>query len=396
MAIYRRVLSFAFPSEALTRDILLICLSNVIGAFGEGLYSWVFPLYVRSLQADYLQLGIVLSTVIGFAALVPLPGGLLADRFDRKKILILSWTPWVLAPFIYSFATNWTQLIPGTFCFGVSMIGIPAVNAYVVTAVPNKKTLTQALSLIWSSYFFSYIFAPATGGFLATIIGMRWVFRTAGILCAIATSVFFFIHSQHPHMENEMEPEATLSKTEEKRLWRKIIIWSAFLAAAFFFINIGRPYVQTFLSESVKMSELQVGLFGSISFAGMTFIGIGVSRMGDRWKKSGAMGICLLLYAISIIPLMLTNNIGFLMFIAFFLGGSAASNTLTSSYAAAIAPKSKRGLWLSIPQTAILISSFIAPYLGAYLYTFSPTYAFTISITAMPILVGYAILRLKD
>jgi MFS family permease len=396
MAIYRRVLSFAFPSEALTRDILLICLSNVIGAFGEGLYSWVFPLYVRSLQADYLQLGIVLSTVIGFAALVPLPGGLLADRFDRKKILILSWTPWVLAPIIYSFAANWTQLIPGTFCFGISMIGIPAVNAYVVTAVPNKKTLTQALSLIWSSYFFSYIFAPATGGYLATVIGMRWVFRIAGILCAIATSVFFFIHSQHPHKENEIEPEVALPKTEERRLWRKIITWSAFLAAAFFFINIGRPYVQTFLSEGVKMSEFQVGLFGSISFAGMTFIGIGVARIGDRWKKSGAMGICLLLYAISIIPLMLTNNIGFLMFIAFFLGGSAASNTLTSSYAAAIAPKSKRGLWLSIPQTAILISSFIAPYLGAYLYTFSPTYAFTISIMAMPILVGYAILRLKD
>jgi len=396
MAIYRRVLSFAFPSEALTRDILLICLSNVIGAFGEGLYSWVFPLYVRSLQADYLQLGIVLSTVIGFAALVPLPGGLLADRFDRKKILILSWTPWVLAPFIYSFATNWIQLIPGTFCFGISMIGIPAVNAYVVTSAPNKKTLTQALSLIWSSYFFSYIFAPATGGYLATIMGMQWVFRIGGILCAIATSVFFFIHSQHPQKENEIEPEATLPKSEEKKLWRKIIVWSTFLAAAFFFINIGRPYVQTFLSEEVKMSEFQVGLFGSISFAGMTFIGIGLARIGDRWKKSGAMGICLLLYAISIVPLVLTNDVGFLMFMAFFLGGSAASNTLTSSYAAAIAPKSKRGLWLSIPQTAILISSFIAPYIGAYLYTFSPTYAFALSIAAMPILVGYAILGLKD
>ena len=148
MAVYRRILSFAFPSEALTRDVLLICLSNVIGAFGEGLYSWVFPLYARPLQADYLQLGIVLSTVIGFAALVPLPGGLLADRYDRKKILILSWTPWVLAPLIYSFAGNWVQLIPGTFCFGISMIGIPAVNAYVITAVPNKKTLTQALSPI--------------------------------------------------------------------------------------------------------------------------------------------------------------------------------------------------------------------------------------------------------
>lgn len=396
MAVYRRILSFAFPSEALTRDVLLICLSNVIGAFGEGLYLWGFPLYVRSLQADYLQLGIVLSTVIGFAALVPLPGGLLADRYDRKKILILSWIPWVLAPLIYSFAGNWVQLIPGTFCFGISMIGIPAVNAYVITAVPNKKTLTQALSLIWSSFFFSYIFAPATGGYLATVIGMRWVLRVAAVLCAIATGVFFFLHSQHPRKENMVEPEEDLTKTEEKRLWRKIILWSAFLAAAFFFINIGRPYVQTFLAEGVKMSEIEVGLFGSISFAGMTFIGIGLGRVGDRWKKSGAMGICLLLYPLSMIPLMLTNNVGFLMFIAFFLGGSAASSSLTNSYAGAIAPKSKRGLWLSIPQTATLVASFIAPYLGAYLYTFSPAYSFIVSITAMPVLGAYAITKLKD
>lgn len=72
------------------------------------------------------------------------------------------------------------------------------------------------------------------------------------------------------------------------------------------------------------------------------------------------------------------------------------SSSLTNSYAGAIAPKSKRGLWLSIPQTATLVASFIAPYLGAYLYTFSPAYSFIVSITAMPVLGAYAIAKLKD
>ena len=139
MADFSRLLSLAYSPKALTRDILLICLSNIIGAFGEGLYFWVFPLYVRSLHADYVQLGVVLSALMGFAALVPLIGGFLADRFDRKKILILSWTPWIFAPLIYSFATDWVQLIPGTFCWGVSMIGLPAVTAYVITSVADKS-----------------------------------------------------------------------------------------------------------------------------------------------------------------------------------------------------------------------------------------------------------------
>ena len=396
MALYRRILSLAFPSEALTRDIMLICFSNIIGAFGEGLYFWVFPLYVRSLQADYLQLGIVLSALMGFAALVTIPGGLLADRFDRKKIMILSWTPWVFAPLIYSFATNWVQLIPGTFCFGISMIGIPAVNAYVISSVHNKKAITRALSLIWSSYFFSYIFAPATGGYLATLIGMRWVLRIAAILCAIATSIFFLIHSQHPHKEEVEEPQKSLTPADEKKQWRKIIVLSVFLGVAFFFINIGRPYVQTFLAENIKMTEFEIGLFGSISYGGLTFIGIAISRIGDTWRKSGAMGICLLLYTLSMVPLLLTNNLVFLMITAFFLGGSAGSNALSNAYAGAIAPKSKRGLWLSIPLAAASIASFLSPCLGGYLYTFSPTYTFIISIAVMPVLIAYAIVKLKD
>ena len=210
MPYYRRVLSFGVPMEAFTRDIWLICLSNVIGAFGEGLYFWVFPLYIQKLQADYVQLGLVLSILYLASALVPLPGGLLADRFDRKKILILAWIPWVLAPLIYSFANSWPQLIPGTICWGVSMIGVPAANAYIITAIRDKGKLASVLSFVWASYSFSYIFAPAIGGYLTTVVGERTVFQLASALTAAATSIFLFLHSQHPPgnvAEKQQPPE---------------------------------------------------------------------------------------------------------------------------------------------------------------------------------------------
>jgi MFS family permease len=396
MADFRRFLSLAYPPNALTRDILLICLSNVIGAFGEGLYFWVFPLYVRSLHADYVQLGVVLSALMGFAALVPLIGGFLADRFDRKKILILSWTPWIFAPLIYSFATDWVQLIPGTFCWGVSMIGLPAVTAYVITSVEDKSKLASVLALVWSTYSFSYIFAPAVGGYFATVIGMQWVLRVSVVLSAVSTATFFFIHGQHPRKEIVEAQQEQLPAAEERRLWRKIIVWSAFFSATSFFISIGRPYVQTFLSETVRMSEFQVGLFGSVNYAGITFIGIAVGRMADRWRKSGAISICLLLYVASMIPLLLIREPNSLMFIAFTLGGSAALGSLVSSFVGTIAPKAKRGLWVSVPQTCSLVASFIAPYLGGYLYTYSPAYAFMISMSALPFLAIFALVRLKD
>jgi MFS family permease len=413
LADYRRLLSFAFPYECLTRDVLLICLSNMVGAFGEGLYFWVFPLYIRSLQADYVQLGLVLSTLMGFAALVPLFGGFLADRFDRKKILILSWTPWVFAPLIYSFAGNWMQLIPGTFCWGLSMIGLPAATAYVITCVNDKTKLASVLTIVWSTYSVSYIFAPGIGGYLATFMGMRWVLRVSTVLSAVSTGVFFFLHSQHPRkIEASAERSESVGRSEEKRLWRKItlalhapeekriwrkiLVWSAFLAFSSFFIGIGRPFVQTFLNESVKMTEVQIGLFGSINYAGITFIGIAMGRAGDKWRKSGAISVCLLLYFASIIPLLLIKEVTGLMFTAFLLGGSAVTAQLVYSFVGTIAPKAKRGLWVSIPQTLSLVASFAAPYLGGYLYTFSPVYVFTLSVSIMPALAVYAFVKLKD
>jgi MFS family permease len=412
MASYERLLSLVFPPECLTRDVLLICLSNMVGAFGEGLYFWIFPLYVRTLNASIVQLGLVLSALMGFAALVPLFGGFLADRFDRKKILILSWTPWIFAPLIYSFAQNWTQLIPGTFCWGLSMIGLPAVTAYIITCVNDKTKLASALTIVWSTYSFSYIFAPGIGGYLASIIGMRQVLWVSTVLSAVSTAVFFFLHSQHPRKEETKvetgPPHVPIEKRfwqkillalrapEEKGLLRKILVWSALLTISSFFISIGRPFVQTFLNESVKMTEVQIGLFGSINYAGITFIGVAMGRAGDKWKKSWAIGVCLLLYFASIICLLLITETTTLLFIAFLLGGSAVSGQLVYSFVGTIAPTSKRGLWVSIPQTFSLAASFAAPYLGGYLFTFSPTYAFIASVSIMPFLAVYAISKLRD
>lgn len=93
IATHIHMLSCPFSFKAFTRDIWLICISNVVGAFGEGLYFWVFPLFIRQLQADYMQLGLVFSALYGAHALAPLLGGILSDMFDRKKARIMGWAP---------------------------------------------------------------------------------------------------------------------------------------------------------------------------------------------------------------------------------------------------------------------------------------------------------------
>ena len=392
----RRRLSIGFPFEAFTRDIWLICISNAVGAFGEGLYFWVFPLYVRSVQADYMQLAIVTSALMGFAALVPIPGGLLADRFDRKKIIILSWTPWIFAPLIYSFAQNWAQLIPGTVCWGVSMIGLPAITAYVISNVEDQKKVTSVLSFVWASYSFSYIFAPAVGTYLATIIGMRPVLQIASLFAAVSTCIFFLLRSQHPRkIESEMSQQS-MPPAERSRLLNSMLLLAGLFMAASFFMGIARPYITPFLAEQVSLSEFQVGVFGSVSYAGVTLMGVGLGRLGDRWKRSGAIGLCFLLYVVAVIPLLLVREVVWLMPVAFLFGGSGVAGSIVSSMVGTSAPRSRRGLWVSIPQTLGMVAAFVASYVGGYLYTLSPPYAFLASVSGIPLIALLAFTKLKD
>jgi len=392
----RRRLSIGFPFEAFTRDIWLICISNAVGAFGEGLYFWVFPLYVRSVQADYMQLAIVTSALMGFAALVPIPGGLLADRFDRKKIIILSWTPWIFAPLIYSFAQNWAQLIPGTVCWGVSMIGLPAITAYVISNVEDQKKVTSVLSFVWASYSFSYIFAPAVGTYLATIIGMRPVLQIASLFAAVSTCIFFLLRSQHPRkIESEMSQQS-MPPAERSRLLNSMLLLAGLFMAASFFMGIARPYITPFLAEQVSLSEFQVGVFGSVSYAGVTLMGVGLGRLGDRWKRSGAIGLCFLLYVVAVIPLLLVREVVWLMPVAFLFGGSGVAGSIVSSMVGTSAPRSRRGLWVSIPQTLGMVAAFVASYVGGYLYTLSPPYAFLASVSGIPLIALFAFTKLKD
>jgi MFS family permease len=302
---------------------------------------------------------------------------------------------WIFAPLIYSFAVEWPQLVPGAVCWGASNIAGPAISAYVITAVTDKNRVASVVTFVFSTFTFSYIFAPAVGGYLATIVEMRQVLLLSTLLIVVSTCVFFFIGSQHP-LGSKTEENSPSVSTEEKPLLRKLLLWSCFFTFVTFFLSLARNFMPVFLYEQAKLSEFHVGMFGSVNFAGMTLIGIAMGRLGDRWRKSGAISVCLLLFIVSMVPILLVRDTTVLLLLAFAYGGSAVTGSLVSSYVGTIAPEARRGLWLSIPQSLSLFAAFAAPYLGGFLYTYSPYYAFVVSICAAPFLLAFSLFVLKD
>jgi MFS family permease len=155
---YLRILKWSFPFGILTRDLKLIFASNLIGSFGDGLYSYLLPYYMaESLKATSVEIGILYAVVSLVAALTLFLAGMFADKYDRKKIMIAGWIAWMPVPLIFSFARNWLQMLPGMILWGF-WLGGPTSTAYIVTTA-DKNRLTLTFTVMSAAWSFGYLFS---------------------------------------------------------------------------------------------------------------------------------------------------------------------------------------------------------------------------------------------
>jgi MFS family permease len=375
---YRRLLRIGFPIEVLNRDLKLIFTSNLVGSFGDGLYAYLLPYYMKeTLKASSVEIGILYALTSLTAALTLLLAGALADKYDRKKIMIAGWLAWLPAPLIFSIAKDWIQMLPGMILWGV-WLGGPTSTAYIVTSA-DKNRLTLTFTVISSSWSFGYIFSPAIGGYMAGKIGMQAVFYMAFILYALAGLVLAFMRSQHaPAQQKTSAGPSTIELLKD----RKLISLSAFFASIMFVMMMFRPLVPQFLADAYHYGDFEIGVLGSIAFFGSAVLGIILGKAGDKWGKEYALAASMISCSISLTIMLVTGNL-YVLTTAFFLAGASYITwSLMSAIIGPQAPEPIRAKWISIPQTISMFASIIAPYIGGIIYEISIYYPFIIAIGA--------------
>ena len=370
-----------FPFETFNRDLKLLFVSNFVGAVGDGLYVYLLPLYLRDLQASSAEVGLLFSILTISTALTIIPGGFLADHFDRKKVMILGWAVWVPLPLAFSVATHWTQLLPAMSLYGFFLSG-PATSAYIMTAARRDK-VTITYTTLSASWWLGYIFSPGIGGYISTAWGFQAVFFIAFVLYAAATVVLFFISGQRVQ-----KPQAVIKET---RSWsssyaKKIILLSLFFSAVFFFLSLVRPLVVQFFQDVYKFESLQIGLLGSVGFLGSAVFSLGLGRVGDKRGKMVAAAIALLVGALAFALFIASSNVLLLVFASFLYGTSYMLWSLMGACVGSFTPEASRGRWISLSQMFAASAASIAPFVGGLLYESSPYLPFYLIIGVSPLL----------
>ena len=158
-------------------------------SFATGMLVPVLPLYVRSFEASYVLVGLVLAAQ-GIGTLVgDLPSGIILGKFGHKWAMVVG----VGTAGFFMLAMSWAHSVPELFAYGLGAgIGSSLWNisrhAYMTTHIPllNRGRATATFGGI--GRIGSFV-GPAVGASLGAIYGLRIPFVAFGVIALAALVV---------------------------------------------------------------------------------------------------------------------------------------------------------------------------------------------------------------
>lgn len=364
----------------MNRDTRLVALALLLWGFGEGLFLYIQPLYIRQLGANPVQIGGLLSAMSVVKAVSFLPAGMLADRLPRKWVMWGGWGMGLVGTLVAALARTWQQLVPGLLIFSLSAYCIPVVNAYLARAV-NGHHLERTFTTVYASYAAGAIISPAIGGWLAEATTMRTVYFVSTGIFAISALTLTAVSAQ---------PAPQRSKGWRWRvlLNKRFLRFAALTGLAFTAMYISFPLAPNFLEEVRGWTVSRIGVLGSFQALGTTLLGPLLGRLRNSGGKDamtpGMMVGQALIWSAALL-LLLTGAFPALAMAYVLRGTYQGCRSLAQARAPALGTETERGLLLGGVETVIAATQVIAPYAAGWLYAGDPTYPFIASLVLIPV-----------
>ncbi len=180
--------------QNLSQFVILIVVNAFVGAM-VGLEQTVVPLIGRdifSIQSN----AIILSFIASFGlvkALLNLYAGALAERWGRKKVLIIGWLFGIPVPFILLFAPDWNWIIFANVLLGVNQALAWSMTVNMKIDLVGKEKRGLALGLNEFAGYLSVAVVGFATGYLASVYGLKPFPFYIGIAFAVLGTLLSWI-----------------------------------------------------------------------------------------------------------------------------------------------------------------------------------------------------------
>lgn len=311
------------------RDYVLFWGTRWFGSFASQIQSVAmgWQMYALARTTRSVEESAFLVGMIGLAAFVPvflltLPAGEAADRYDRKKVLLLCLTGEITSVLILAIATVQGYASPALLLviaalFGASRAFFAPANTALGPMLVPRKLLPRAIawnSLAWQT---ASICGPAAAGFLVAHSAQTAYFTTFALYCLSAVLVAAIRANAKP----EAKPGSRWQLVKEglDYVWRQKIVFGAISLDLFAVLlggatallpvfardvlhvgpegfgllragpAIGATVVALWLAANPIRSKAGLFMFGGVAVFGLATIVFGISK--SLWLSVAALAV---------------------------------------------------------------------------------------------------------
>ena len=357
----------------MTRDLKLMMASVFLWGCGEGLFIYLYPLYLEKLGANSVLIGTIMSLAAVGAAATHIPAGWLADRWGPKEMLLVGWIIGALAALAMFLAPNLLWFTVALVAYMLTAFVMSPINA-VVTESRGSLSLPRALTLNVAAYAVGTLFSPALGGQAARLWGLRSVFGLAFVAYLVSTAVLMRIR-----------PKPVSAPPQGVNRYRALLTNRRFLSllllsfAAYIAFEVGFPLASNFLADVRGYDPALVGLLGSFNALGIVILNVVGGRRGPR----GAYILAQVLMAVSLVILLATGQLGWVALAFVFRGSLNLAHMMSAAQVEQVVDRPKLVLAYGVTESVIALAMIIGPSVAGVLYARSPALPFQVSVALL-------------
>jgi MFS family permease len=359
----------------LERNSTLIVLKETLTGAAFGLWAYILPVHLSTIGATPRQVGITLS-VMGFSALmVVIPVGILADRVDRRKLMIAITIIPAIPTALLGLTTQWQFMMVLLLFIHIQGSVTMVINSYLVRIL-SSEDLTRAFANISFGFLIGQLIFRTVGGRIAEASGMSVVFALGGLFFALSAVPLLFIDKQPAVSQGTSIDYQNLLRS------RRFQVAIAFIFILLLVMDMGVALVPNYLEQVVKLDLSKIGQLGTIAALGGALLALLAGRIRGRGGFIFAQLSIILAFGLFLrtpTPILLPISL-------FLMGGREAMYPLVETLISQAAPLHMSGLAFGVMGLLTGASWLVGPIAAGFLYEITPQSPMTVAVIGLVVL----------